>query len=935
MNNQIITYDNKGFIINGKREFLIGGEFHYFRVPHELWEDRLQKMKRIGANLISVYIPWNIHEPEEGKERWSGDYNLEKFLGLCEKYDLYILIKPGPYVCAELDFGGHPDWLIAKIVNKEIRLRMLDAGYLKLCRRWYKKVSRIINPHLVVNGGKIVAVQIENEYDHLIDYGGESITRQDAINYFLYLKKIMEECKIDVPKFANEAMFLRGKDIIDTRTYYPNIPGLWMWEFDLFDDKIIGSKKEQPDCPIMILELQAGWFAQIGAPIYEPQIEVVEGVSKSVLIQGASVMNYYMMVGGTTFPFMGARGDIYFLGGLGNITSYDFGSSPIREGGKIDKNKFYWIKGFIRFTKEFADVVLESDKKSYVKVISGGEDIVLLKEKEAVLDVTLENSNENFAVYEEGGSRGRFLFIRNLEDDNKTVTLNISKDLIGKEYTFKTTVRAKETKLIPITFKVPGTGIVINYSTSEVLLSKKYEKRVVFVMYGKSGTEGEMCINKNPGKVTVVSGNIQVRKKGVNSLVRYNHSDLNILKIENMYLLIIEQEMMGRVEELSTGLLFHNTYYIQEINEKPDEIKLDIQVIENSNNVIKIFNMAENKKINAIYLNGDEIKFMFDKKLNMYTTNFNLKSFVNKPWVQWTSDWKYIADSAEISDGYDCSSWLRLDKPISLEEAGLIEHGYYWYRAQFNLEDIPSVLLMNYEHNDTDRMFIYINGVLIYKSYNKKIKHKNITDVARPGKNTVAILYANEFHNKSHPHEGDIIKFSGIINPIEICGKYADDKELKISLTSFYVKKGLSGINKGYHTLEYNDDLWNSIPDVKKFVVERQLGHIIWFRRKFRYNYGKLFIAPLMLRVKEADQKLTIYVNGNAIGRYDSLGPQKKFYIPESFLNSDKDNVLSIILECPGFYDELQSGYKRGYMYNLVLDPDYIAKKVCMKILLK
>ena len=236
MNEPVVSYDRKGFIINGKRVFLIGGEFHYFRVPAAEWEDRLKKMKRMGANLISVYIAWNMHEPEEGKERWDGDYDLDRFLTLCEKYGFYVLIKPGPYICAELDFGGHPDWLIAKIARKELRLRMLDDGYLKVCRKWYRTVSEKIHSHLITHGGSIIAAQIENEYDHLIEYGEETITVQNAVDYFLTLKGMMEDCGIDVPKFANEAAFLRGKGIIDARTYYPYIPGLWMGEYRLYED---------------------------------------------------------------------------------------------------------------------------------------------------------------------------------------------------------------------------------------------------------------------------------------------------------------------------------------------------------------------------------------------------------------------------------------------------------------------------------------------------------------------------------------------------------------------------------------------------------------------------------------------------------------------------------------------------------------------------
>ena len=324
----IIDYDKNGFIINGRREYLIGGEFHYFRVPAAMWEDRLQKMKATGANLISVYIAWNMHEPEEGKQRWDGDYDLDRFLTLCEKYGFYVLIKPGPYICAELDFGGHPDWLIKKVANKEFRIRMLDEKYLELCKYWYESCAEQINKHLITNGGTIIAAQVENEYDHLMEYGEEQITVEDAVKYFMFLKDAMEEYGIDVPKFANEAEFLRGKGIIDTRTYYPNIPGLWMSEYERFEEKLLSSKVTQSDAPVMILELQAGWFSQIGTPTYVPGADVIEGVSKSVFITGASIVNYYMMVGGTTFPFIGGRGDVA-LGGYGNITSYDFGGATV------------------------------------------------------------------------------------------------------------------------------------------------------------------------------------------------------------------------------------------------------------------------------------------------------------------------------------------------------------------------------------------------------------------------------------------------------------------------------------------------------------------------------------------------------------------------------------------------------------------------------
>jgi hypothetical protein len=931
MINQVVTYDNKGFIINGKREFLIGGEFHYFRVPSAEWEDRLKKMRSMGANLISVYIAWNMHEPEEGKERWDGDYDLDRFLGLCQKYGFYVLIKPGPYICAELDFGGHPDWLISKVAKKEFRIRMLDEGYLRLCKHWYKTVSEKINRHLITNGGSIIAAQIENEYDHLIEYGEETITVQDAIDYLMYLKNAMEECGIDVPKFANEASFLRGRGVIDTRTYYPNIPGLWMWEFGLFENKIIESKKVQSDMPVMILELQAGWFSQIGTPTYEPDLSVVEGVSKSVLIQGASIINYYMMVGGTSFPFMGARGDVVFSGGLGNITSYDFGGAPVGENGGLHREKFYWIKGFIRFAKQFSSIILNSDEKKYVSVAGGGEDVVLLAPHGTELDYAVNRGYENFSVYEEGNKDGRFFFIRNLEDERKDLTLRISEVLLGRETTFKASVGAKETMMLPIAFTVPGTGLLINYSTSEVLLSKKYESGTAFVVYGKKGTQGELCIHAKAGDIKVVKGNLDVYDGEGGCLLRYTHEDIQIVSIMDVTLFIIEEGMIGGVEELNTGLLFNNLYYLASIKEDLGETRIDAQLKENTDYSISFCRMVERAALKGITINGETQPLQ--KKQGAYTAAFRTGTFGGGPEFQWTSDWKYMPDTAEINLDYDYSSWVYLEKPISLEEAGFITHGYYWYKTKFELEDDPGMVFMDYEHNDTDRMFIYINGELVYKSHNKKIHMKDVTARLKKGANDMTILYANEFHNKSHPHEGAIVKFSGIMHPFLLHGTYLGGRECRLEISSFYLRKGLAGMNGGCHMIDYDDGDWNAVPEAEKFVAAKELGHVVWFRRKFRYDKDEKFSAPLKFYTKRADQRITVYVNGRAVARYDILGPQQEFHIPESFIDKDGENVIAIILECPAFYDELQSGFRRGYIYSPVLEPAYISKKTEIKIM--
>ena len=922
----IIDYDKYGFIIHGKHEFLIGGEFHYFRVPAELWEDRLQKMKALGANLISVYIAWNMHEPKEGKQIWSGDYDLDRFLTLCEQYGFYVLIKPGPYICAELDFGGHPDWLIKKVAKKEFRIRMLDEKYLELCKYWYQSCAKQICSHLITNGGTIIAAQVENEYDHLMEYGEEPISVEDAVKYFMFLKDTMEEYGINVPKFANEAEFLRGKGIIDTRTYYPNIPGLWMSEYERFEQKLLSSKETQEDAPVMILELQAGWFSQIGTPTYVPGLDVIEGVSKSVFITGASIVNYYMMVGGTTFPFTGGRGDVA-LGGYGNITSYDFGGAPIGETGEVN-DKYYWIKGFIRFAKEFSSIISQSDGKKNIKIIAGGEHIAVLNQDGSFLDSSIDKAYENFTTYQEGNDKGRFFFVRNAEKEDKRIVVKVPEELNGREYIFNTVIKADQTRMFPIAFKIPDTNVKLEYSISEIWMTQKYEKETAIVMYGTDGTQGELCLNVPAEQITVIAGDIKKYKmESGNTMISYQHikEKIIIIKAAEAIFFLLDESMIGRVETLKNGLLFHNAYYLENIKEEDNSISLKLQIKEHTDTWFRFYPMNKGAKFKKAYFNGIET-ILEKSSCGILSASLKTSEFIDRPVVNWTSDWKYCADSEEVQETFDHSSWEYLEKPISLEKADMFQHGYYWYRTQFEIKDEIEEGYLYYKHNDVDRYLLYINGKLVFRSRNKSIDRHSITNVLKKGTNTIAILYANEFHNKSHPHEGALVKLSGILNPMKIIGKYQNGEKVNIAIESFYVKYQLTGYQKGFHTLEYYDELWQTAKDAKKFVIGKEMGHIVWFRRHFTYHPAEGYSAPLKIVPIKADERLLIYVNGKPVAQYDIIGPQEEFYIPDCYLK-EGDNVISMILECPGFFEEIMSGYRRGYLYNPIVTPSYISKK--------
>lgn len=158
----LIDYQNNQFLRDNQPFRYISGEIHYSRVPHQYWEDRLMKIKAAGLNAIQTIIPWNFHEAEPGQYLWDEDRDIDKFLDLAAKYDLMVLLRPGPYICAEWENGGLPYWLLRKYPN--ITMRSSDSDFLDEVDRWWTVLYAKIKRHLYANGGSIIMVQMENEY---------------------------------------------------------------------------------------------------------------------------------------------------------------------------------------------------------------------------------------------------------------------------------------------------------------------------------------------------------------------------------------------------------------------------------------------------------------------------------------------------------------------------------------------------------------------------------------------------------------------------------------------------------------------------------------------------------------------------------------------------------------------------------------------------
>jgi beta-galactosidase len=300
------------FILDGQPFQIISGEMHPARIPSEYWRHRVQMAKAMGCNTIAAYIFWNYHESEEGKYDFStGNHNLQEFFKIVREEGLFLIVRPGPYVCAEWEFGGLPPYLLR---IPDIKVRCMDPRYMAAAERYISKLAEEIKPFMITSGGPILMLQIENEYG---SFGNDR-------KYLLRLKEVWKESGIDIPTFTGdgpseymlEAGSLPGSAVgLD--------PGSSPEDFEL-------AKKMNPGVPVFSSETYPGWLTHWGEKWAKPDSSALMKDVK-FLMDNKKSFNLYVIHGGTNFGFTAGANS----GGKGyepDVTSYDY-DAPINEQG--------------------------------------------------------------------------------------------------------------------------------------------------------------------------------------------------------------------------------------------------------------------------------------------------------------------------------------------------------------------------------------------------------------------------------------------------------------------------------------------------------------------------------------------------------------------------------------------------------------------------
>ncbi|KAH8288837.1 hypothetical protein KR054_010336 [Drosophila jambulina] len=311
-----VDYENDQFLKNGQPFRFIAGSFHYFRAHPGTWQRHLRTMRAAGLNAVTTYVEWSLHNPRDGVYVWNGIADLEHFIRLAVGEDLLVILRPGPYICAERDMGGFPYWLLKKYPG--IQLRTADVNYLSEVRIWYSQLFRRMSPYLYGNGGPIIMVQVENEY------GSYFACDQ---NYRNWLRDETEShVKGKAVLFTNDgASVLRcGK-----------IQGV-LATLDFGATKDLKStwaqlRRFQPKGPLVNAEYYPGWLTHWTEPMANVSTESISQTFKDMLDNGASV-NFYMFYGGTNFGLTAGANEIGPGNYMADITSYDY-DAPMTEAG--------------------------------------------------------------------------------------------------------------------------------------------------------------------------------------------------------------------------------------------------------------------------------------------------------------------------------------------------------------------------------------------------------------------------------------------------------------------------------------------------------------------------------------------------------------------------------------------------------------------------
>jgi beta-galactosidase len=337
-----LRVEGKQFLLNGKPFQILSGELEYARIPRADWRDRFRKVRALGLNTVTVYVFWNVHQASPGVYDFSGQNDVAEFVREAQQEGLYVVLRPGPYVCAEWDLGGYPAWLLK---SPPTLLRSAQPAYLQAARRWMLRLGQELAPLQASRGGPILAVQVENEY-------GSFDVQEDRQHYLQAALQMVRDAG-----FGESLLYTADGGDVMAKGSIPGVLAAVDYGTGDAARSLALLRKFQPDAPVYVAEYWDGWFDHWGEVHQRTDAAKQEAEVRSVIAAGGSI-SLYMVHGGTTFGWRNganSNGSNY----QPDVSSYDY-DAPLDESGRPREKYFAMRKMIAEVTQRTPPPVPES-----------------------------------------------------------------------------------------------------------------------------------------------------------------------------------------------------------------------------------------------------------------------------------------------------------------------------------------------------------------------------------------------------------------------------------------------------------------------------------------------------------------------------------------------------------------------------------------------
>ncbi|HVM60281.1 MAG TPA: beta-galactosidase [Verrucomicrobiae bacterium] len=868
-----IRYDGQCLTIDGKDTLIFSGSFHYTRCPQPLWRDRFQKIKEAGFNTVETYVPWNWYERDEPAD--PGDLSqfdfrdLKAWLKMAhDEFGLYTIIRPGPYICAEWDGGGFPRWLLTlkpAHPKRPVWLRSDDPVYLRWSKHWYDAVCPVIAAEQVTrkpNGhAGVILFQIENEYDL---YYRADLPDEERVNHLRALYQYARADGIEVPMFTCWTKQCRAstndvlRNVMDGVNMYPR------WNMKAVVERLGKLRAEQPNAPVMVPELQGGWFAQVGHQLSEDQEGMdatqINHLTLLNLQEGTTILNYYMLFGGSNFGDWASRDQ---------LSSYDY-FAPIRECGGVG-DKYLAVKAIGLMLRQYGTSLARSrpvhcetdatDKELTIAIRRGanGDQFVFCRNTSHTkpihgsATVTLDGGGVLKIDYDLAAGGFKILHLPANQPD-----------AAGGEWLPKPAVGPDRPATIPSTVRIQ-------------------------TALRRNDPGGNHWASVTPGA----------------SLPDCGVDDSRFVLYRSRFRLSPEQ--LKKFQYLAPDLFTTDKVVLQ----------MNGKIIVPSQPLVFVGDALQvgDNDLLMLYENRGQPNFgsgLADLS-GVRSVRLSSRAGLSTPLENWRVKLLPPSDArGAVATNFDDSTWdsFTLDDQTIAELAALGQPGAVGpknpaatilfgknatavYRARVELSDEmirtgrTKLILDSVEGNGT----VYVNGAEVGKTgESQQWLNKDVAARLKPGVNVVAAVVSNKVGN------------GGLTGGVRLMGGGTEGVELKLALA-----RQLSGVANRWWRDRIDVSGWGTMDLDTKKEIERKgkdapagkpTALATWYRMEFELPAPSTNVWVPWRLLLDCSGNGFVYLNGHALGRYWDVGPQREYYLPECWLRfgAGGTNTLALCL---------------------------------------